>query len=227
MKENTTIASVVTPHSFQAKLAFQVRTKIYRKMEQLLPLESIPSILDVGVTPDSQAKYSNFFEFYYPHPERITAVSDQDAACLETLYPGLQFSRQDGRNLSFADNTFELVFSSAVIEHVGGEAQQMRFLQELLRVSRRYVFLTTPNRYHLFELHTSLPLLHWLPKKCHRRILDLLGMHYLAKEENLNLLSAGDLHRMAEKLNTPFQIHSARFLGHASNLLLLLEKTPR
>ena len=43
------------------------------------------------------------------------------------------------------DGTFDVVFSNAVIEHVGGEEEQLRFVAEALRVGRR-AFITTPNR---------------------------------------------------------------------------------
>ncbi|MDR1740563.1 MAG: class I SAM-dependent methyltransferase, partial [Synergistaceae bacterium] len=47
----------------------------------------------------------------------------------------------------FKDGEFDLVFSSAVIEHVGSFERQTRFISEAARVSGRYVFITTPNRW--------------------------------------------------------------------------------
>ena len=49
-----------------------------------------------------------------------------------------------------------------MIEHVGGEEEQRRFVAEALRVGRR-AFITTPNRWFPVEVHTRLPLVHWLP----------------------------------------------------------------
>ena len=79
----------------------------------------------------------------------------------------------------------------------------------------------TPNRYHPFEFHTKLPLLHWLPKKIHRNILSILGINFLSKEENLNLLSNNDLLEIMQKLNhSDFEIKKIDFLFFKSNLLL-------
>ena len=64
--------------------------------------------------------------------------------------------------MPFADGEFDIVFSNAVIEHVGGREQQRRFVEESLRVARR-AFVTTPNRWFPVEVHTRLPLVHWLP----------------------------------------------------------------
>jgi hypothetical protein len=49
-----------------------------------------------------------------------------------------------------------------VIEHVGGRERQRRLVSEAIRVGRR-VFITTPNRRFPVEVHTRLPLVHWLP----------------------------------------------------------------
>ena len=63
--------------------------------------------------------------------------------------------------MPFADNSFDLVVSNAVIEHVGG-LQQRCFLQESVCVARKDVFFTTPNRWYPIELHTLLPFIHYL-----------------------------------------------------------------
>ena len=59
-----------------------------------------------------------------------------------------------------------------MIEHVGGEDEQRRFVAEALRVGRR-AFITTPNRWFPVEVHTRLPLVHWLPDNVSHRAYDL------------------------------------------------------
>ena len=223
MQVNTQIASVVTPDSPGAKMAFRVRKKIYAKLIENIDLEAMEKILDVGVTADAEAAYSNFFECFYPHKERITALSDQDASVLEEIFPGVKFVQGDGCDLPFADNEFDLVFSSAVLEHVGCLDRQKKFIAEACRVSKKYVFLTTPNRYHPFEFHTYLPFLHWLPKRWHRALLRLLKLDYLSKEENLNLLDKKLLKTICKELGLEdFCIEHVNFLLLPSNLLLII-----
>ncbi len=77
-------------------------------------------------------------------------------------YPSARYVQGDALELPFADGEFDVVFSNAVIEHVGGREQQRRFVEEALRVARR-AFITTPNRWFPVEVHTLLPLVHWLP----------------------------------------------------------------
>ena len=70
-----------------------------------------------------------------------------------------------------------------MIEHVGGRERQEAFVREALRVGRR-VFVTTPNRWFPIEVHTRLPLVHWLPEGPAGRAYDLAGKSW-ARENRL------------------------------------------
>lgn len=72
------------------------------------------------------------------------------------------FMVADGRDMPFDDDEFDLVLANAVIEHVGDETDQRRFVAEHVRVARDWV-ITTPNKWFPVESHTSTVLLHWLP----------------------------------------------------------------
>ena len=155
----------------------------------------------------------------------ITAVGVDDATFLETLYPGLRFVRADGRHLPFDDNSFDHVHSSAVLEHVGARAQQVLFLKELWRVTRRTLFVTTPNRGFPIEFHTLLPLAHWLPPTIFRALLRKTGRAFFADEQHLNLMTYGELARSARDAGiTGANIGSVRLFGWPSNLLLRARK---
>ena len=131
----------------------------------------------------------NFFEELYPWPDRITALGLHDGAGFRERYPAVRYVQGDACALPFGDGEFEVVFSNAVIEHVGGRERQRRLVLEALRVGRR-VFLTTPNRRFPVEVHTRLPFVHWLPDAVAHRAYDLVGKGF-AKE--LDLLSPGTL----------------------------------
>lgn len=161
--------------NFMHRASMKVRRSMYGRLVSLINFHPVNSVLDVGVTSDQSCPESNFFEQLYPYKEHITALSDQDARWMEQVYPGLRFVPGDGKNLPFEDASFDLVFSSAVIEHVGSFEQQALFLKECYRVARKFVFITTPNRWYPIEFHTLLPVIHMLPKKTHRKILNLLS----------------------------------------------------
>jgi hypothetical protein len=226
---NEYVSSRAKRQSFGDRATAHAREKMYARLAGLVPLDDMKTILDVGVTADRELVSSNFFENRYPHPERITALSDQDASWMEEHYQGLSFVQSSALEMPFPDNSFDLVFSNAVIEHVGKRENQQQFLRECARVARRFVFITTPNRYHPVEFHTVLPFIHWLPKPVHRKLLHALGMDYFAKEETLNLLSQGEILALAKTgwENLPIsetRQTSIRFLGFTSNLLLFARK---
>jgi predicted SAM-dependent methyltransferase len=211
--------------SLADRMAYSARQKIYKILSGKIDMESLGSIIDVGVTANKALMLSNFFEKLYPYPDRITALSNDDASWMEDEYAGLKFVRGTALGMPFEDKTFDLVFSSAVIEHVGSVQNQNKFISECFRVAKKYVFITTPNRYYPMELHTLLPLIHWLPKNLHRKILKLLGKKFFALEENLNLLTRKELAGLCDKSGiTKYEITTAKFFGMPSNLLLMIEK---
>jgi SAM-dependent methyltransferase len=207
-------------------VSLRARRGMYNRFVALAGTEPGQRILDLGVTPDTSLPDSNFLELWYPHRADITMASIEDCASLEGVFPGTKFVRiEPNLALPFPDTFFDVGFSSAVLEHVGGTEHQLFFLQELLRTCRS-VFLTTPDRAFPIEVHTFLPVLHWLPKRLHRGLLRLLGRPFWALEMNLNLLTRRKCARLvAEALRahgrrTRWSITRHRTLGFSSNLIL-------
>jgi SAM-dependent methyltransferase len=181
-------------------------------------------VLDLG-TANLPEPLESIFEYYYPFKHRIVAAGTEDCNFLEAQYLGLQFVHiEAGKKLPFPDNMFDIGFSNATIEHVGSHDRQAMFLRELLRVCRR-VFVSTPNRWFPIELHTRLPLIHWLSPRVFRALIGWMGFHFYAKEENLNLLSARDLVSMLPVNEYKTYLMRNYFLGMPSNLILIIEKT--
>jgi hypothetical protein len=135
---------------------------------------------------------------------------------LEQQFPGLRFVRTPDGSLPFDDHGFAVSFSSAVVEHVGTRDQQRAFVREQLRVSDRF-FMTTPNRWYPLELHTILPVIHWLPQPVHQQLLRWMGKDEWAKTENLNLLSAKQF-RALFPADCTVTVSGVRTLGLTSNL---------
>jgi SAM-dependent methyltransferase len=201
-----------------SKVSFHVRRKMFQLFMNVMHPSETTSILDLGVTSDEEHQESNYFERFYPHKHRIVCVGTEDGSYLERAYPGITFkSIQSGQNLPFADRQFDIVFSNAVIEHTGAEVRQKLFIREALRVSKAFYF-TTPNRFFPIEMHTGLPLLHFLPKPVHRLLLAKIGYNYWASESNLNLMDAKGFRRLFPD-SIPVKVMKIRLLGFVSNLV--------
>jgi hypothetical protein len=212
--------------SLPVRIAGRMRRRMYERFLAETGVQSEDTILDIGATSDRSYDHSNYLEAWYAHKERLTAVGVDEAAFLETSYPGLTFVKADGRQLPFADGSFDFAHSSAVLEHVGSRRQQEQMLREMWRVARKGVFVTTPNRWFPIEFHTVLPLLHWLPQPLFRAILRRIGRDFFAEENNLNLLTRRELGELARRGGiTGFRISSVALLGWPTNLLLIAERT--
>lgn len=219
------VYSLLKPGSFIDRITLNKRLKILKLFLNEFPDSSWNYVLDVGATADISALSSNYLEKYYPHKHKIIALSDQDASFLEHIYPGLQFKQGDARQLPFADQSIDVIFSSAVIEHVGSVVNQKKMLAECFRVAKKGIFITTPNRWHPIELHTLFPFLHWLPKHIHRTILKTIGLKFYSEENNLNLLSYGVISSFCQELGIKnYKIKFINTLGLPSNILLVIKK---
>jgi hypothetical protein len=195
-----------------------VRRKIFQLFWDVMRPSENTSILDLGVTSDEEHRESNFFEQLYPYKDRITCAGIEDASHVERVFPGTAFVPiAAGQKLPFHDGQFDVLFSNAVVEHAGSGNSQRFFISEALRVAKSF-FITTPNRFFPVEMHTGLPLLHYLPKEAHRRVLANLGYGYWASESNLNLLGAREFRSLFPAL-IPVEIRNVKLLGIPSNLV--------
>src|SRR5271167_2555296 len=217
--------NVAAADSLPVKVAAHQRRKMFARFLADTGAGLDDAVLDVGATSDTSYQASNYLEAWYPHKHMVTAVGIDDAAFLPALYPGMRFVQADGLCLPFADAAFDVVHAAAVIEHVGAFERQCGFLRECSRVTRRAVFVTTPNRWFPIEFHTVLPLVHWLPKPLFRALMHRTGRGFFAKEANLNLMTARELGRAAAGVKGFVWEVSAVFLaGWPSNLLLTMRR---
>jgi SAM-dependent methyltransferase len=172
------------------------RRKLALFLDELRPTPAT-TVLDVGVDEvslgeaggESGCRTHNYFEEHYPWPAQITALGLHDGTRFRERYPEIDYVQADACALPFADGAFDVVHSNAVIEHVGDRHRQQAFVREAVRVGRR-VFLTTPNRWFPFEVHTRLPLVHWLPDRTAHRVYRATGRPWAVDN---HLLGPSDL----------------------------------
>lgn len=219
--------NIAAADSLPVRIAASARRRMFDAYCEVFPPRPADTVLDVGVTSDQTYASSNYFEAWYPHKDRVTAAGLDDASFLETTYPGMRFVRANALELPFDDRSFDIVHSSAVIEHVGSRDNQLRMVRELSRVARRGVFFTTPNRWFPVEFHTVVPFIHWLPKPWFRRLVRPLRGEFFALEENLNLMTPGEVRRLCATqapLGYEYAVCFNRTFGYPSNILAILKR---
>ena len=98
----------------------------------------------------------------------------------------------DACKLPFADQSIDVVFSNAVIEHVPRKLQA-QMASEIMRVGRSW-FVTTPNFWFPMELHRRIPMFQFMPKAMQ----DAYDRRFqpLHEGDMVNLLSASDMRRL-------------------------------
>ncbi len=217
--------NIATPGSLPVRIAAAMRRRMFDRFLSNCRPAPTDTVLDVGATSDTGYEASNYLEAWYPYRNQIIAAGLDDVSHLPSTYSGVRALRADGRQLPFPDQSFDLVHASAVIEHVGNRIRQGEFLNELFRVARRSVFLTTPNRWYPIEFHTLLPFAHWLPTPIFHRVCHATGRSAFADESVLNLLDAAALARLSEAVELgECRIEGLRLLGLTSNWLVTIHR---
>jgi len=182
------------------------------------------TILDVGTTPSTE-DHENLFIKLFPYKFNITCLSNTDCTSIKDKFKVLNFILGDARASNLEDNSFDIVHSNAVIEHVGNYLEQKTFIKECYRIAKKDIFITTPYRFFPIEMHTKLPLIHFLPKKIFRKIISLFGDNFFSLEKNLNLLSIKEIECMLKDLNiSTYTIKKNKLFFFTSNIILFIKK---
>lgn len=211
----------VPPGSLGERLTIAARGCIYDDFIRWCRPAPDDAILDVGVS-DVVNDAANLLERMCPHPERITALGLGEGADFRAAFPAVTYRQiRINHSLPFADKSFAIATSNAVLEHVGSRAGQARFVAELMRVARR-VFITVPHRFFPVEHHTAIPLAHYFDRTF-ALACRALGKAEWANEANLILMSKRRLRALAPV--AAVVAHTGLRLGPcSSNLLLFIDQ---
>ncbi len=201
------------------------RNKIHNIFVNKINYNDNLSILDIG-TASTLDKNHNTILQKLDNNFNITCLSNQNCNLLKEEYRNVKsFIQADALENNLENENFDVVYSSATIEHVGSIERQTAFVSECLRLSKKYVFITTPNRFFPLDFHTKIPFIHFLPKKIHRKILKLLGFHFYSLESNLNLMSKNEIFQICKKLDLKkYEIIEYKVFNFTSNFLILIKK---
>jgi hypothetical protein len=188
------------------------RSSRMRKFESLFPLNDDVRILDLG------GSHLNW-GFIHSCP-RVTILNLH----LDPIAQAQRFTyiHGDGCATQLPDSSFDVVFSNSVIEHVGGPEKQQAFADECRRCGKSY-FVQTPNRWFLFDLHTWLPLAHWLPDRWFKKLIPFSPRILLTDDKQLDLADCMGLRLLGVKemrrLFPDAMIIKERFMGITKSII--------
>lgn len=209
--------------NFIDKLIVKKRSEMLKILENNIKEFKIESMLDIGTVDDESLESSNYFINQFKTITTTRSISDQIinnknfSSCLNKSITS-NFTDDDINNFKS-----DLVISSATLEHVGNYSNQKKMINNILNFSKKFFFITTPNRFFPIDFHTKIPFMHMLPKKIHRSFLNFIGLKEYSKEENLNLLSESDIKKIINELkinNFIIKIFKIRLFGLTSNLII-------
>ncbi len=182
--------------SLAYKISEYNRNRKWRAFIKTFTLSPNVKILDVGFTEREYSETDNYLEKHYPYQHNITALGVDQAEEFRHRYPAVNVVTYRGGKFPFNDHQFDICWSNAVIEHVGNSQKQLAFLQEIRRVAR-HGYLTTPNKMFPIEVHTRLPLLHYLPKPWFDAIIKKTNRKWAAGDY-MHLLSERALRKLLQ-----------------------------
>jgi SAM-dependent methyltransferase len=102
--------------------------------------------------------------------------------------PEIHTLQGDARQLAMDDQSYDIVFSNSVIEHVGDFQDQIKFAREARRVGKR-LWIQTPARSCPIEPHYLGPFIHWFPKSWHVPLARWASIRGLTKSASFEELS--------------------------------------
>ena len=206
------------------KIITKKRLEIVDIINNQIILYNINEVLDIGTTNDTKNKSSNFIVKNLKNIKNFNSISDQlitSSFFKKNLQKSIteNFSEYEIENFKS-----DLVISNATIEHVGNYDNQKLMFDNMIKLCKKMIIISTPYRYHPLEFHTKIPLIHWLPKNIHRKILKNIRLTFFSKEENLNLLSKSDFNNFVESKKIKGEFRYIKFLFFKSNLIFIGKK---
>jgi SAM-dependent methyltransferase len=184
-----------------SKLSLVSRARKLELFNQIMDPAKDMKLLDVGaqINPNSHKEHQLIDTYPWKHNFAVVNISQEHVSAIKKRYPEVETVVGDACDLPWPDKSFDIVFSNAVIEHLGSFNRQKKMASEIMRIGKRW-FVSTPNRWFPFEFHLRLPFVTWLPGNSYLRIGRIISYNHIRgkymfgmKREDLRLLSAREL----------------------------------
>jgi len=113
---------------------------------------------------------------------------------------GYSFLEGDACDLvEMRDQSFDIVHSNSVVEHVGDWHKMLKFSKEVKRLGKNY-YIQTPYYWFPIEPHCMTPLFHWLPKPIRVSLVMKFSLGHWGKQSTVSdAMYAVDSARLLDK----------------------------
>jgi hypothetical protein len=157
----TWLSNYDQPESMGSKLRRKRIAPLMAMIEKVFAEKGHVNIIDLGGTEN----YWNIISANYLKRYNVS-ITIVNLHCSARLSPKGVFTFIEGdacKLTQFSDNTFDIVHSNSVVEHVGDWQRMRQFAREVSRLAPNY-FVQTPNYWFPIEPHCMTPFFHWLPE---------------------------------------------------------------
>ena len=187
--------------SLFSKLSYVSRKRKLEMFYEVMNPTNKTRMLDVGAEVSPQGDRGLQLIDSYKWKKNISVVnySPEHVDNIKNCYPEVDAVQGDACNLPWLDKHFDVVYSNAVIEHVGDFNKQKKMASEIMRVGKKW-FVTTPNKRYPFEFHMRLPFVTWLPGNCYLLAGKIISYNHVQKKymsgkkrNDLRLMTAREL----------------------------------
>lgn len=155
-------------------------TRFLEIVDDIIAAKGRCRILDVGGRMEHWAAMSDLYG------DRDIHVTLVNLEAEEVTDPRFSSLAGDARDLhGFSDDSFDLVYSNSVIEHVGRWSDQKHMAAEVRRLAPRH-FIQTPNYWFPVEPHFRMPFIHWLPVPWQTAIVRARACGFYPRAKNVD-----------------------------------------
>jgi hypothetical protein len=213
----------INHNKFIDNIVISKRLEIANIINSYIKKFKAKEVTDIGTTSDLNNASSNLVIKKLIGIKKFKSVSDQN---IKARFFKYILKKSITKDLTYSDIKIfssDLILSSATIEHVGSYYNQTKMIKNIIKLTKKFFVITTPNRFYPLDFHTKIPFIHWLPKKIHRTILKIINLNYFSEEKNLNLLSERDIVRIMNsfKGKIKYNILFIRLFGIKSNFIII------
>lgn len=145
------------------------------------------SILDLGGTKKYWERIG--VDYFRRREIKITVLNYRESEISDNLSDSdiFSFVVGDACNLAYENNSFDLVHSNSVIEHVQNWHNMKLFARETRRLAIKY-YVQTPYYWFPIDPHFyKVPLFHWLPYPIRRSLLMNLPIAHAGRIPNVDM----------------------------------------